>query len=103
MKQGSDVFLDSLEKEANRKFGLPHPAAGALATVGAGVDGGNNASSHAFKSNAVSGLHTFYYAWYGTPQVDGKVKFHPTSLCGIPPPRGRVVIENQRNLHACKN
>jgi len=95
-KAGSDALLDSIERDAASKFGMPIPAAPPPATPPAAgaADGGR-----AFNSNAVAGLHTFYYAWsgfaceskqarahtrartrahtaqtrrYGTPALDGK-------------------------------
>jgi glycoprotein endo-alpha-1,2-mannosidase len=36
------------------------------------ADTGGADSEKPFKSDAVAGLHTFYYAWYGNPALDGK-------------------------------
>ena len=90
--EGSDALLLGLEREANKKFGLPPipPAAGlpppstavpgrarpsvpsARSSPGSVTAQGGGARTLQAKGNAVSGLHAFYYAWYGTPEVDGK-------------------------------
>ena len=88
-RAGSEALLESIEQEATSKFGMPAPSSppsatppqsapeSSKATADTGRKKGTQKrpgadSGKPFKSDAVSGLHTFYYAWYGNPALDGK-------------------------------